>query len=168
MELGNAKAFGHWQVYARDAKTGQEYNFEFDNAVVNEGLDELLEMALAAGTQESTWYVGLTDSTPTVAAGDTMASHTGWSEVTGYDEAARQTWTPGSVSGQSVDNSVSKATFTITSDSTTIGGAFLTSVSTKGGTTGKLYAAGAFSGGDITLSSGSTLEITATFTTAAA
>lgn len=168
MELGKAIASGHWRIIAHDKQTGNVYESEWENIVVDEGLDELLEMALAGGTQSATWYVGLTDGTPTVAAGDTLSSHAGWTEETGYDEAARPTWTPGSVSGQSVDNSASKASVTITSDSTTIGGAFLANDNTKGGTTGKLYAAGAFSGGDVTLSAGSTLEVQATFTTAAA
>ncbi|GAG46997.1 unnamed protein product, partial [marine sediment metagenome] len=36
---------------------------------------------------------GLTDGTPTPAAGDTMASHGGWTEVVAYDEGVRQTLT---------------------------------------------------------------------------
>jgi hypothetical protein len=88
--------------------------------------------------------------------------------VTAYDEAARQTWTDGGVSSQSVSNSASPATFTISTDGTTVGGLFLTSVSTKGGTTGTLYAAGAFSAGDKSLDDNDTLDVTATFTQAAA
>ena len=162
-----ARAMGRWRITARDPDGNVIREEEFDNLVVDEGLDELLTQALAGGTQTTTWYLGLTGSTPSPAAGDTMGSHTGWTEQTGYDETARQVWSNGAVSGQSVDNSASTATFTISADSTTIGGAFLTSDSTKGGTAGKLYAAGAFSSGDVTLSAGSTLEVTATFTTAA-
>ena len=163
-----AQAAGRWQITARDPQGNVIWQDDFSNLVVNEGLDELLIQALTGGTQTTTWYLGLTDSTPTPAAGDTMGSHTGWTEQTGYDESARVTWGSGTVSGQSVDNSASTATYTISSNSTTIGGAFLVSDNTKGGTAGKLYAIGAFSGGDVTLSAGSTLEVTATFTTQAA
>lgn len=162
------QVMGHWQIQAFDPDGNLVAEDQWDNLVVNEGLDELLIQALTGGTQTSTWYIGLTTGTPTPAAGDTMSSHAGWTEQQGYDEAARQTWSPGAVSGQSVDNSGSVATFTITSDSTTVGGGFLTSDNTKGGSTGKLYSVGAFSGGDITLSAGSTVQVTATFTTQAA
>lgn len=160
-------AMGHWRMQAYDPQGNLIREDEWENLVVNEGLNHLLSIALAAGTQITSWYVGLTAGTPTAAAGDTMASHAGWTEQQGYDEAARQGWTPGAVSGQSVDNSGSVAAFTITSNSTTVGGAFLVSNSTKGGATGTLYSIGAFSGGDVTLSAGSTLNVTATFTTAA-
>lgn len=159
---------GRWDIIIRDPEGNVIREEVIENLVVDEGLNHLLDSTLAAATQITTWYIGLTDGTPTPAAGDTITgTHAGWSEVTGYDEANRQTWTPGSVSGQSVDNSASKATFTITSDSTTVGGAFLVSDNTKGGSTGTLYSIGAFSGGDVTLSGGSTLEVTATFSTAA-
>ena len=95
-----------------------------------------------------------------------MSDHSGWTEVTAYDESARPQVTWGSVSGGSVDNSANKATFTINADNTTIGGLFLSTNSTKGGTTGLLYGGGAFTGGDKTLSNGDTLsaQVTATAT----
>ena len=138
----------------------------FQNLVVNTGLDYLLDSGLSAGTQITSWFLLLMDGTPTVAAGDTMASHAGWAEVTAYDEAARQAWSDGGVSGQSVDNSGSPAQFTISTNGTTIGGAGLTSSSTKGGSTGTLYAGGAFSAGDKSLDDNDTLDVTATFTQA--
>jgi hypothetical protein len=67
-----------------------------------------------------------------------------------------------------VNNNASAAVFTVTSNSTTIGGAFLADSSTKSGTTGKLFAAGAFVQGDVTLSAGSTITVTAQFTQVAA
>jgi len=165
---GGAALFGHWQVTIRDPDGNILREDTFDNLVVNEGLDHLLDVTLSAATQTTSWFLGLTDSAPTTDATDTMGSHSGWTEVTAYDEAARPGWSDGGVSGQSVDNSGSPATFTINADSTTIGGAFLSSDDTVGGTAGLLYAVGAFSGGDITLNSGSTVDVTATFTTQAA
>ncbi len=141
---------------------------KFDNIVVNTGLDDILNEYFKGSGYTAAHYVGLTDGTPTVAAGDTMASHAGWVEVTAYDEAVRQTLTLGSVSGQSVDNSASKAVFTIDSDSTTIGGAFVTTDSTKGGAGGTLYGAGAFTAGDKTIDDNDVLNVTVTLTAAAA
>lgn len=165
---GDSKITGHWSVICRDPQGNVKWTEEWDNLVTNEGLNYALDSALSGGTPITTWYVGLTQGSPTAAAADTMSSHAGWTEQTGYDEAARQTWVDGGVSSQSVSNSASVATFTITSGSTTIGGAFLVSVNTKGGSTGTLYAVGAFTGGNKTLGAADTLDVTATFTAAAA
>jgi hypothetical protein len=139
-----------------------------ENLVTTAGLNKYLDATLKTGLTSPAWYLLLTDGTPTVAAGDTMASHAGWTEVTAYSEAARQAWTPGTISAGSVDNSGSVATFTVSADNTTIGGAGLVDVSTKGGATGTLLGVGAFTGGDQILDTGSTIDITATFTQAAA
>ena len=78
-----------------------------------------------ASNYSAAWYVGLTSATPTVVAGNTMATHAGWTEVTAYDEATRPALTLGSVAAGSVDNSASKARFTISTNGTAIGGAFV-------------------------------------------
>lgn len=165
LPLGNALARGKWRAEFRDPEGNLVHVAEWENLIVNEGLDQLLDGGLASA---GPWYIGLTDGAPTVAAGDTMASHSGWTEVSGYDEAGRQGWTPGTVTNQVVDNSSAAAEFTITNNSTTIGGAFLTDNATKGGSTGMLFAAGAFDQGDVTLSAGSTITVVAEFSQAAA
>ena len=129
---------------------------EAKNLITNEGLDHILDVVVAAGTQTATWYVGLMGGSPTPAAGDTLASHAGWTEVEAYT-GDRQTYTPGAVSSQSVDNSASKATFAINADATTVGGAFLASTAT--GTSGILLSAAAFTGGDKTADNGDTIEV---------
>ena len=156
-----------WRVEARDEQGRLKWTDEFDNLVVNVGLDDSLTQHLKGAAYTAAWYIGLTDGTPTPAAADTMASHAGWVEVTAYDEAVRQTATFGTVSGQSVNNSASPAVFTISTNGTVIGGAFLVTNSTKGGTTGTLYGAGAFSAGDKTLDDNDTLTVTVTCTAAA-
>jgi len=158
----------YWEIecYGSDGKL--KWRECFHNLVVNTGLDDNLDKYFKGSTYTAAFYVGLTDGTPTFAAGDTMASHAGWTEVEAYDEANRQTLTLGSVSGQSVDNSASKATFTIDTNGTTIGGAFITTNNTKGGTTGTLYGGGAFTAGDKSLDDGDTLQVTVTLTAAAA
>lgn len=159
------KVKGIWTITARDADGNIIAQDTWENLVTDEGLNYLLDAGLADGTQIDTWYVGLTGESPSADAADTLASHSGWTEVTAYD-GNRKEWTPGSVSGKSVSNSGNAAQFEISTNGTTIGGAFLASAAS--GTSGKLYAVGAFSGGNIVLNSGSTLDVTATFTTAAA
>lgn len=139
---------------------------ENNNLVVNQGLDDILDKYFKGSAYTSAHYVGLTDGTPTIAASDTMASHAGWVEVTDYTEGTRQSLTLGAVSGQSVDNSASKAVFNINA-TVTIGGAFLSTNNTKGGTTGTLYGVVAFSGGDRSAVSGDTLNVTVTLTQSA-
>lgn len=160
-----ARPKGSWRMECRDKHGKLKWIEQWDNLVVNSGLDHLLDVAFSAGSQITSWYIGLINGSPTIAAGDTMASHGGWTENQNYDEATRQAWTDGGVSGQSVDSSGSPAVFTISTDSQTIAGAFLTSDNTKGGTSGTLYAAGEFANPK-SLDDGDTLTVTATFTQA--
>lgn len=159
-------ARGFWTVRCLGPDGVEKWSESYENLVVNEGLDHLLDVTLSGATQITTWYVGLMAATPTVAAADVMNSHAGWTEFTAYDESVRQTWTDAGVSSQSVTNSASKASFTVSTNSSSIGGAFLVSNSTKSGTTGVLYAGGAFSGGNKAADDGDTLQVTATFTQA--
>jgi len=134
-----------------------------ENLVVDEGLDEILDKFWKGSTYTAGHYVGLTDGTPSGAAADTMSSHAGWAEVTAFSEGARQSLTLGAVSAQSVDNSAAKASFTIDA-STTVGGAFVATDSTKGGTSGTLIGIAAFSGGDRSVQNGDTINVTVTLT----
>ncbi len=118
---------------------------EFDNLVVDVGLNDSLDKHLKGSAYTAAWYVGVVGATPTFAAGDTMSgAHAGWTEQTTYDETNRPTLSLGAVAGKSVDNSASKAVFTI-SGSVTLGGAFIVTTNNKGGTTGILYGGGVFS-----------------------
>lgn len=153
-----------WEVECRDKFGRLKWTDRFKNLITTEGLNDALTQYFKGAAYTAAHYVGLTDGTPTAAAGDTMGSHTGWAEVTAYDEAARPDYTPGAVAAGSVDNSASKASFTVSAGATTIGGMFLVTVATKGGTTGTLYAVGAFTGGDRTLGAGDTLAVTLTAT----
>ncbi len=134
---------------------------EFENLVVTVGRNEYLDKVYKASAYTASHFVGLTAGTPSFAAADTMASHGGWTEVTTYSEAVRQTFTPGTVAAGSVDNSAAKAVFSI-NGSATVGGAFLTTNNTKGGTTGILMGGNAFTGGDRSLQNNDTLNVTVT------
>ncbi len=163
MDLDLMEKHEHIYVFEAFDPTGSLKWIEIiPNLVVDEGLNDILSKYYKGSSYTAEHWVGLTAGTPNFQAGDTMSSHGGWSEVTAYSEAYRQTFTPGTVSGQSVDNSGNKATFSINSDSTTIGGGFLTTDSTKGGTSGILIGGAAFGGGDRTLASGDTLNVTVT------
>lgn len=130
---------------------------ENHNLVVNEGLNYILDSALSGGTQTTTFYVGL-KNTGAMAAGDTMGSHSNWTENTTYSQANRVTWVEAGVSSFTLTNSASKAQFGI-NGSTTIYGAFITTNNTKGGTTGTLICGGNFASSR-SAENGDTLEIT--------
>jgi hypothetical protein len=158
MKLGT-KAETHYKVECFDANGNLKWTDEFDNLVVTTGLNKLLDATLKTGLASPAWYVGLKGA-GTVSAADTSASHSGWTEVTAYSESVRQTFTPGSISAGSVDNSASKAVFSI-NGTATVAGAFLIDNSTKSGTTGTLYGAGDFTSSRSVVS-GDTLSVTVT------
>ena len=161
-----AHAIGIWNLKAFSPEGDVLLEDEWENLVTTQGKNSILNTQFHATTQLTTWYLGLISATPTPAAGDTHASHSGWTEVTAYSESVRQTYVENAASSGSIDNVGSVATFTINADSTSIGGALISSVSTKNSSSGAdiLYAVGAFSGGNVTLNNGSTLQLTATFT----
>ncbi len=148
-----------------DKNGNLKWEDEAKNLVVNVGLQHILDAVFSGGTQVAPWYVGLTAASPTPAAADTMSSHGGWTEFTDYDEAARQEYVE-TRTGQELSNSGSKASFAVNQDASSIGGAFLTSDSTKSGTTGTLMCVAAFSGGNKSADDGDTLEVTYTFSAA--
>lgn len=143
----------------RPKKSGRRAHIRkevFPNGSTTAGLNSILSVYFNSGTQLTTWYLGLINNTPapTLAAADTIASHSGWSESTSYSESVRQTWTPGAPASASITNPT-VATFTANA-AITIYGLFLVSNSTKGGTTGTMWAHGAF-GSTQALISGQTL-----------
>jgi len=154
---------GKWAFVCRDMEGNERWRDRIENLITDEGCNHALEIVLANGTQKAEWFIGLAAGGLTPAAGDTLASHAGWTEVTNYSEGERQAWTPGAVSGKSVDNTGSPASFSINATSN-IGGAFLCSVNT--GTSGVLYAVGALTGGARVLGNGDTITINSTFNAA--
>lgn len=166
-------AAGKYHVECHDKDGNLKWELDTPNLVVNVGAQYMCGVALTATTQVTTWYLGLygAASTNNPAAGDTMSSHAGWTEITAYSEATRPTCTfaAATLANPSVaTNMASKATFTI-NGTATVGGAFLTSDNTKGGTTGTLFSAADFgSPGDRAVVSGDVLSVTYTFSLTAA
>lgn len=132
------------QCFNRDGSLAWEE--KFPNGATSAGLNDMLNVYFNSGGQTATWFIGLINNAgfSALSADDTMASHLGWSEFTDYSETVRQTWTPASVGGGSITNSTT-SDFTNVSNGNTVYGLFLTTNSTKGGTTGIMWATGAFS-----------------------
>lgn len=118
-----------------------------DNLVVNEGKNYALDASLSGGTPITTWYIGIFGGNYTPVAGNVGSTFPSTAtEFTDYDEATRPTWSEGGVSGQSITNSGSRATFTISTgvSAQNIYGAFMISSNTKGAGGGTLFAAAQF------------------------
>jgi len=167
-----AQATGKYHVECRDKDGNLKWTAESKNLVVNAGLAYMAGTALTSVAQITTWYLGLygAAASNTPAAGDTMSSHAGWTEIVPYSNANRVTATfvtATTANPSVVTNTASPAIFNIDSTAT-VGGAFLTSSNTKSGTTGTLFSAADFgSPGDRSVVNGDTLSVTYTFSLAA-
>jgi len=143
------------------------------NLVVNVGLKDMNDKYFTGSAYTATWYLGLYGAAASndPAAGDTAASHAGWTEVVPYSNATRPaaTFAAATTADPSViTNSASPASFSINATST-VGGAFLISDNTKSGSTGVLFSASDFAApGDRSVASGDTLNVTYTFSLDAA
>ena len=164
---------GVFHIQCLDKDGNLKWEAESKNLVVNVGLQSMNSVYFASGTQITAWYIGLYGAAASnnPAAGDTAALHAGWTENTTYSNATRPACTFGTATTADpsvISNSGSPASFSI-NGTTTVGGAFLISNSTKGGTTGILFSAADFSSpGDRSVASGDTLNVTYTFSLDAA
>ena len=131
------------------------------NLVATAGKNDILDKYLAGSSYTAAWYVGLVDNSGFSAynAADTMSSHSGWTESTSYDEANRVAATWGSAASSGTKTTSATSNFTI-SATVTLDGCFMVTNNTKGGTTGILYSAGAFTGGDKSLQDNDVLQVT--------
>jgi len=163
-----AKAGGVYRMECVGADGQVKWVAECPNLVVNVGLQDMNTKYFSGSAYTATWFIGLygAGASNTPAAGDTAASHAGWTEVVPYSNATRPTATFGTATTADpsvISNSASPAAFTINATQT-VGGAFLISNSTKSGSTGILFSASDFqSPGDRAVVSGDTLNVTYTF-----
>jgi len=166
-------AGGVFTIQCFDSEGNLKWEDKNHNLVVNGGLQDMNTQYFKGSAYTATWYIGLygAGASNDPAAGDTAASHSGWTEVTPYSNANRPTATFGTATTADpsvIDNSASPAQFDIDATAT-VGGAFLISDNTKGGTTGVLFSASDFaSPGDRSVASGDTLNITYEFSLDAA
>lgn len=123
--------------------------------------------AVLAANAGTTVSAALVSVGPLLAVTDAMTAHPGWTEVTAtqVQQATRQAWTPGVVSGGSVNDSAAPATYTMSASlpgTVYIHGLFLVSNSTIAGTTGILYSEGAFTQGALGVQANYTVSDTYT------
>lgn len=156
----SACATGVYTVQCFDKDGNLKWSDHIKNVVTTVGKNDALDKYLSGSGYTAAWYLGLISNASYVSppvAGDTAASHATWTEDQGYSQGTRPAASFASASGGSKALS-SAAVFTMNAN-TTIKGCFLTTLSTKGGTTGILYSAGLFSGGDKVMQSGDTLNV---------
>ena len=137
----------------------------FHNLVMNEGVQDMNTQYFKGSAYTASPFLGLVTgpgSGTTFAAGDTLASHAGWTESTDY-AGSRKAVTFGTATTANpsvITNSASPSSFVMNA-TVTIAGAFLCTVAS--GTSGVLFSAGDFTGGDKLVDSGDTLNVTYTF-----
>lgn len=164
----NVRGGGVFTVQCHDADGNLKWEASKHNLVVNVGLQDMNAQYFTGSGYTAAWYIGLYGAAASnnPAASDTMSSHAGWTEITAYAQATRPACTfgtPTTADPSVATNSGAPATYNI-NGSVTVGGAFLTNNSTKGGTTGLLFSAADFQApGDRTVVSGDTLTVTYTF-----
>jgi hypothetical protein len=165
----HAEAHGRYEIECIGADGKLKWRDTIENVVCTVGKNLMLDSSLA-GTAYTVVgpFMGLISSVSytAVAAGDTMASHSGWLEAGGANAPTytgnRKTavWSIAAAGGKTLSAALA---FAITGIGT-VKGAFLCfgtgAVATKDDTNGVLWSAGAFSTGDRPVTSGDTLNAT--------
>ena len=147
---------------------------KFHNLVVNEGLQDMNSQYFKGSGYVAAWYVGLVEgpgSGNTYAAGDTLGTHAGWTELaasTAYtgNRKAAVFGTATTADPSVISNSASPASFAMLVNGTTVAGALLCNAAS--GTSGVLFSVGNFTGGDKSVDNGDTLNVSYTFSLDAA
>jgi hypothetical protein len=165
---GQIEAGGVFTVQCFDKDGNLKWEAEKHNLVVNVGLKDMNDKYFLGSSYTAAWFIGLygAGASNNPAAGDTASSHAGWTEVTAYSQATRPaaSFAAASTADPSViTNIAAPAQFSI-NGTTVVGGAFLISNSTKGGTTGVLFSAADFQApGDRSVVNGDIINVTYQF-----
>lgn len=171
MQTESANAHGTYTIECIGPDGQVKWTDVIDNLVVTVGKNLALDTYLAGSAYTVVGpFMGLISSVSytAIAAGDTMASHTGWTEAGATNAptytAPRKTavWSAASAGAKALSAALS---FAITGTGT-VKGCFLVygtgAVSTIDNTAGTLYSAGLFSGGDKVVANLDTLNISYT------
>jgi len=164
-------AGGVYTVQCFDKDGNLKWEDTAHNLVVNEGLKDMNDKYFSGSAYTAAWYLGLItgpSSGTTFAAGDTLASHAGWTEFTNYSGNRKAiTFGAATTADPSVITNPSAVQFTVTGAGGTVAGAFLSSVAT--GTAGILFSESDFQApGDRIVVAGDVLNATYTFSLDAA
>jgi hypothetical protein len=167
-------AGGIFTVTCVGADGVEKWSDTFHNLVVNVGLQDMNSKYFQGSGYTAAWYLGLVQgpgSGTTFAAADTLATHAGWTELvagTAYtgNRKAVTFGTATTADPSVITNSSSPSSFAMLVNGTVVAGALLCSVAS--GTSGILFSAGDFTGGNKTVDNGDTLNVTYTFSLDAA
>lgn len=151
---------GKYDVSCYGADGELKWEDTIHNLVMTVGKTDILTNYFTGSGYTAAFFLGLLNTGATYAIGDTMSSHSGWTENINYASATRPAPSWNAASGTA--RSTTATAYAINGAGGTIAGAFLTTVSTKSGTTGVLYSAGNFTGGDKVVANGDTLNVTYT------
>lgn len=163
----NIKAGFTYTIEVLDASGNVTDTEVVNNLMPAEGIAHVLNTILKSGSPVATWYLGLFEGNYTPTTNDVAATFPALStECVAYSEATRVAFVPGTVTAGAVDNSASKAEFTMTAAKTVYGG-LMSSASAKASTSGSLLSLVRFASPK-TLDIGSILRVTAGFTMASA
>lgn len=167
-----SKIKGRYVITCFDAEGKLKWKDIIDNVITDVGANQLLDSAFGSGPIAGP-YLGLISSvgySVAPAVGNTMASHTGWSEAgngTNYPNwstpasNARASMSFAAASGRAKALSAA-ASFLIATNGGTLKGCFVVmgtgAVATNNSTAGVLYSAGLFSTGDKVVGIGDTVN----------
>jgi hypothetical protein len=156
-------------VECRDAKGNLKWREVVKNVVTTVGKTDILDKYFGLTTAAG-WFCGLISSVSyaAVAAADTMSSHAGWLEAGNAHAPTYSGNRPAlafAAASGGVKTTSAPSAFTFTGAGT-VKGMFCTTVTTVDGTTGTLYNAVLFSGGDRAVVSTDVLNVSVTFTAA--
>jgi len=165
---------GHYVAKCYDKDGNLKWEDTIDNLVMAVGKQLMLDTLLSGSAYTATVRMGLVSgaSAPTYAAANTQASHSGWLESGATNAPTYSgtrptiTFSSASSSGTTPSNVTTKAgsaavSFTFTG-SGTVAGCFINinGSATIDDTTGTLYSAGSFTGGNKSVASTDQLNVT--------
>jgi hypothetical protein len=165
---------GYYVAQCFDKDGNLKWEDKIENLVVAVGKQLMLDTLLSGSSYSASVRLGLVSgaSAPTYSAADTQASHAGWLESgatnapTYSGSRAAVTFSAATSSGSSPSNITTKAasaaaSFTFTGAGT-VAGCFINinGSATIDNTTGTLYSAGSFTGGNKTVATSDVLNVT--------